>query len=436
MNIYLAGQIFMVADVRGDHLRHAGAQSRVDRPLVAAAAGRDSAAVQLRLPRRVDELSVRHRRGAVGAGGVDRVARAPVAGCGFSSRSASSSRCSSATCRRLAFTASAFCRSNCCDCGNSATQPWPMRSLDFVAGGLPFLAAAPLLYVKARPCSWSRDLLGAARQDRRADVRRLELFRHRRVRADRCRPGGVSVGGAASRAAFPSAVFMQCWRSAPWFTSRCRASCSRPTWPTSACRSASPSCWSPAAISNCGGGWCGAASSRFWCSDRRADDRDRPELVGPVRHDQRIPLLGAPHPARLDGVRRLCRPLVRRRRRARSRPRSRRLHRDDRALRAGDHGLHGGRQAGPARDAKLPAASSIPRTARRPRCRSFWSPPRTTIRLRTCRRIGATGPKFDYLYVLFTEDEAPNPDPSRLRLVGRRRPLPALSHPQAAGRAA
>src|SRR5688572_29001400 len=26
-------------------------------------------------------------------------------------------------------------------------------------------------------------------------------------------------------------------------------------------------------------------------------------------------------------------------------------------------------------------------------------------------------PKFDYLYVLFTEDEAPNPDPSRLRLV-------------------
>ncbi|HEY0224125.1 MAG TPA: hypothetical protein VGC38_06400, partial [Pseudolabrys sp.] len=25
--------------------------------------------------------------------------------------------------------------------------------------------------------------------------------------------------------------------------------------------------------------------------------------------------------------------------------------------------------------------------------------------------------KFDYLYVLFTEDEAPNPDPSRLRLV-------------------
>ena len=25
--------------------------------------------------------------------------------------------------------------------------------------------------------------------------------------------------------------------------------------------------------------------------------------------------------------------------------------------------------------------------------------------------------KFDYLYVLFTEDEAPNPDPSRLKLI-------------------
>jgi hypothetical protein len=25
--------------------------------------------------------------------------------------------------------------------------------------------------------------------------------------------------------------------------------------------------------------------------------------------------------------------------------------------------------------------------------------------------------KFDYLYILFTEDEAPNPDPSRLKLV-------------------
>jgi len=25
--------------------------------------------------------------------------------------------------------------------------------------------------------------------------------------------------------------------------------------------------------------------------------------------------------------------------------------------------------------------------------------------------------KFDYIYILFTEDEAPNPDPARLRLV-------------------
>jgi hypothetical protein len=25
--------------------------------------------------------------------------------------------------------------------------------------------------------------------------------------------------------------------------------------------------------------------------------------------------------------------------------------------------------------------------------------------------------KFDYIYILFTEDDAPNPDPERLRLV-------------------
>ena len=40
--------------------------------------------------------------------------------------------------------------------------------------------------------------------------------------------------------------------------------------------------------------------------------------------------------------------------------------------------------------------------------------------------------KFDYLYVLFTEDEAPNPAPSRLRLVadGDRFQLYRISHAQ------
>ena len=39
--------------------------------------------------------------------------------------------------------------------------------------------------------------------------------------------------------------------------------------------------------------------------------------------------------------------------------------------------------------------------------------------------------KFDYLYVLFTEDEAPNPDPRAAEARRRRRPLPALPDPQA-----
>jgi hypothetical protein len=32
-------------------------------------------------------------------------------------------------------------------------------------------------------------------------------------------------------------------------------------------------------------------------------------------------------------------------------------------------------------------------------------------------RILAPLDEFDYVYVLFTEDEAPNPDPDRLKLV-------------------
>jgi hypothetical protein len=42
--------------------------------------------------------------------------------------------------------------------------------------------------------------------------------------------------------------------------------------------------------------------------------------------------------------------------------------------------------------------------------------------------------KFDYLYLLFTEDEAANPDPSRLKLVadGDRFQLYKILKPQAA----
>jgi hypothetical protein len=42
--------------------------------------------------------------------------------------------------------------------------------------------------------------------------------------------------------------------------------------------------------------------------------------------------------------------------------------------------------------------------------------------------------KFDYIYILFTEDDAPNPDPSRLRLVadGDRFQLYRINKPQQA----
>ena len=55
------------------------------------------------------------------------------------------SRCSSAISRRSAFTASAFCRSRSLRLWERRREPWPARIVEFVASGLPFLAAAPLL---------------------------------------------------------------------------------------------------------------------------------------------------------------------------------------------------------------------------------------------------------------------------------------------------
>ena len=61
--------------------------------------------------------------------------------------------------------------------------------------------------------------------------------------------------------------------------------------------------------------------------------------------DQRVPLRSASHCAGVEGLRRLCRPLARRRC-ARTRSRSSCLYRDDRALRAGNDAFYDGRQAG------------------------------------------------------------------------------------------
>ena len=65
-----------------------------------------------------------------------------------------------------------------------------------------------------------------------------------------------------------------------------------------------------------------------------------------------------------------------------------------------------------------PAISTITSTAttaRRLRSRSCSSPPDHPLPGTPAFWLNWT--KFDYLYVLFTEDDAPNPDPSRLKLV-------------------
>src|SRR6185437_2775574 len=56
-----------------------GVEQGIDRPLVRIPAVRFPAALQLRLPRRLDELYFRHRRRIVGAGRLDRFARALLA---------------------------------------------------------------------------------------------------------------------------------------------------------------------------------------------------------------------------------------------------------------------------------------------------------------------------------------------------------------------
>ena len=102
-------------------------------------------------------------------------------------------------------------------------------------------------------------------------------------------------------------------------------------------------------------------------------------------------------------------------RRQRSRPRTRRLYRHDRAIGAGDHRLHRARQADHAR------ASRLSRFGR-------YRGRHPALDLAAYRRGNASDRqekdywrgwtnKYDYLYVLFTADDAANPDPARLTLV-------------------
>ena len=191
-------------DVRADHFGHAGAQSRAGRPLVGDAAVRDSASVQLRLPRRPDELHFRHRRRAVGAGRLGRGAR---------TRLADPHRAVGGVRGRAVLLPSLGAR-------HLRHRHSVVRNAAAVATARRAVAAAhrrlrrqrlavPRRRAAARRQSDHgprlRHLLGPARQDRRPDVYRRQLFRHHRLRADQRHGRGSGLGGASSRAALSSA---------------------------------------------------------------------------------------------------------------------------------------------------------------------------------------------------------------------------------------
>ena len=184
MNVYLAGQIYPGRHVRAHHLRRPGAQPRAVWPLVGAAAVRHSAAVQLRLPRRADELHLRHRRRAVGAGRLGGPARA---------RLAAAHDAVGRLHRRAVLLPSL-------GAGHLRHRPAVVRTAAAVAAAARAVAGTDRGFRRQRlavpggraialcqPDHAARVLhrLGAGRQDRRADVRHLRLFRHRRLRADR-----------------------------------------------------------------------------------------------------------------------------------------------------------------------------------------------------------------------------------------------------------
>ena len=161
MNVYLAGQVFIVGMFALIISGLPGAQPRADRPLVGVPAVRLSAALQLRLPGRIDELHFRHRRRACGrwpAG--SRCASAP------GPRASRCRRCacwrySSAISRRSAFTASACSRSNLRGCGSGGSNPGrPASSILSPAAcrsSPPCRCSWP-----ARPCSLSAPPIGTS----------------------------------------------------------------------------------------------------------------------------------------------------------------------------------------------------------------------------------------------------------------------------------
>ena len=169
MNIYLAGAGLYAVELHADPVGHGRAPSSALWTLVRAAADRVSAALQHRLPRRHDELRLRHRARALGAGGLDRAARARPVRCGSWCRRCSCWDCSSATCSRLGSTLVGLLAFETRrlwvgyagvrrSWGRDAVrQALPALILDFVITGLPFLPVPLLLMLSPTRGLWNFD---------------------------------------------------------------------------------------------------------------------------------------------------------------------------------------------------------------------------------------------------------------------------------------
>ena len=213
-------------ELRADHVGHARAQPPALWPLVGAAADRVPAALQQRLPGRHDELRVRHRAVAVGAGGVDLAARAQHRAATCASRRCSCWRCSSATCSRSGSMASVCWRSSCTGCGSLfASAPRPLLA-DFAAGvgccaDPRFLRRRPAFLPGGAAADDESDLeaarqlrLGILRQARWPDLSSSRSTRTSRLSCSPASSPSPPAGARGTARSVPSRSAGCCWRSA------------------------------------------------------------------------------------------------------------------------------------------------------------------------------------------------------------------------------
>ena len=205
-----------------DALRHARAQSRPLPPLVAAAADRGAAALQLRLPDRRHELPVRHRHRAVGDRGVDRAARAALA----------VAHGDLGDLRHRAVLLSSVRARHLWACAARHRERAPVEPPQAAAGAAPRRLRGHRNPIPACPrdVADEPDLglvqperMGRPRQDRRAQIRLRGLLRHGRVHADRRLRRRHRLGAAPAPAALPSRRADAARSSAALSTWRCRA---------------------------------------------------------------------------------------------------------------------------------------------------------------------------------------------------------------------